>query len=77
MTNNIFTNEELKLVKELAYKNWENEETEIGFDFNDQWITNPFIESSGRFEFENLDAMCNYYGKENVFALLKKLLQQN
>lgn len=76
-TNKIFTKEELELARELAYDNWEKEETEIGFEHYGQWITNPFVENSGRFEFTNLDAMCEYYGKENVISFLSKLLESD
>lgn len=71
-----FTTEELELAKELAYKNWEDEETEIGFLFKGTWITNPFMESTGRFELKDFEAMCDYYGKENVYAFIKRILER-
>lgn len=74
--NSIFTEEELELAKKIADGNMESEETDIGFEFKGAWVTNPFMEVTGRFEFPNLDAMCEYYGKENVCSLLKKLLEQ-
>ena len=66
---------DLQKAKELSYENMKNEETEIGFEFVDQWITNPFIDSTGRFEFENINAMYNYYGKENVDNFLKEITE--
>ena len=72
----MFTVEELNKAKELAYENWEKEEeTEIGFEFHGQWITNPFVDESGRFEFVNFEAMCKHFGKENVIALISRLLE--
>ena len=74
--SNIFSKEDLSLAKQLAYENWENQEvSDIGFEFKGAWVTNPFVEVSGRFEFENLDAMCEYYGRKNVLDLLNKLLE--
>lgn len=69
----MFTVEELAKAKELAYKNWEVD-GDIGFEFNETWITNPFVEDTGRFEFTDLDAMCKYYGTDNVVAFIKKIL---
>ena len=71
-----FTKEKLELAKKLAYKNWEDEETEIGFVFINTWITNPFMEITGRFELKDLDAMCDYYGKENIYTFLNKILER-
>ena len=73
----MFTAEELKKAKVLAFENQEKEETEIGFEYHGQWITNPFVEESGRFEFEDFDAMCSHYGKENVIFLVSKLLKSD
>ena len=70
----MFTTEELNKAKELAYENWENDGG-IGFEFGDIWITNPFLEDTGRFEFTNLDAMCNYYGTDNVVTFIKRILE--
>ena len=69
-----FSEKELELAKELSYANWEKDETEIGFEFLGQWITNPFVETSGRFEFMDFASMCAFYGKENVCNLLSQLL---
>lgn len=73
----MFTAEELKKAKALAFKNQEKEETEIGFEYHGQWITNPFIEESGRAEFADFDAMCSHYGKENVIFIVSKLLESS
>lgn len=70
----MFTTEEINKAKELAYKNWENEGN-IGFEFKGQWITNPFLEETGRFEFVNFDVMCEHYGTENVVAFIKEILK--
>ena len=73
-----FTKEELALAKRLAYENWEiQDETDIGFVYCDQWITNPFLENTGRFEFSDFDAMCEFYGKENVISFIHKILASN
>lgn len=67
--------EQLNKVKELSYINYEKEEnTKIGFEYKSQWITNPFLEASGRFEFANYEEMCSYYGKTNVEEFIEKIL---
>lgn len=74
----MFTTEELNKAKELAYENWDrdlNYEESIGFEFKGQWISNPFLEESGRFEFINFDAMCKHYGTENVITFIKEILK--
>lgn len=56
----MFSEKELKKAKELAYANWNkalNDEDSVGFEYKGQWISNPFIEQSGRFEFVNYEAM--------------------
>ena len=69
-----FTQEQLNKAKELAYINWEND-GDIGFLFQGTWITNPFIEDTGRFDFVDYDAMCSYYGKRKVTSFIKKILE--
>ena len=63
--NTVFTEEQLKLAKQLSYDNWEKEDG-IGFVWEGVWVTNPFLEESGRFEFVGYKKMCKHYGKENV-----------
>ena len=70
-----FTQEQLNKAKELAYINWEND-GDIGFLFQGTWITNPFIEDTGRFDFVDYDAMCSYYGKRKVSSFIKKILEK-
>lgn len=69
----MFTPKEINKVKELAYINWEN--GDIGFLYKGTWITNPFLEESGRFEFTSYEAMCEHYGKENVENFIKEILK--
>ena len=71
-----FTTNELKLAEKLAHDNHNNQDiTDIGFEFKGQWITNPFMDETCRFAFEDFNAMCDHYGKENIVVLLKKLLE--
>ena len=75
----MFTTAEINKAKELAYENWDkalNDEDSIGFEHNGQWITNPFVECSGRWEFVNYEVMCEYYGLENVEKFIKDILNQ-
>lgn len=72
----MFTTAEINTAKELAYANWNNEDTEIGFEYNGQWITNPFVDSSARLELVNYEAMCEYYGRDNVEGFIKKILSE-
>ena len=70
----MFKAEEIAKAKELSYKNWENEDG-IGFEFKGMWITNPFLEETGRFEFASFEVMCMHYGTENVVAFIKEILK--
>jgi len=72
--NSDFTKDELELAKELAYENMEKDDGSVGFIFNEIWITNPFLESTGRLEFTELNSMYDYYGMENVNSFINKLL---
>ena len=67
----------IETLRALSFENMENEETEIGFEFKGQWITNPFLDASGRFEFENIEEAYKYYGEENVEIFIEKLTKQN
>ena len=64
LRSKIFSSEDLVHAKQLSYDNWEKESTDIGFEFHGQWITNPFLEASGRFEFKDQNAMYDYYSKD-------------
>lgn len=72
-----FSSTELALAKKLSYENMEKEDTDLGFEYKGQWITNPFLECSARFEFKNLDAMFDYYGKDNICNFIKQILNNN
>jgi len=71
-----FTTAELNKAKEMAYINWEND-GKVGFEFEGTWITNPFLEETGRFEFVNYEVMCEHYGEKNVVNFIKKILLGN
>ena len=64
----IFPEEDLAKAKALSYENWDKalngERTDIGFDFQWQWIANPFLESTGRFPFQSQKEMYEYYGRD-------------
>lgn len=60
----IFSAEDFAKAKRLSYENWKKESTDIGFEYIGQWITNPFIDASGRFELEDIQAMYDYYSKD-------------
>ena len=58
----------------------------IGFEFQGQWITKPFVDASGRYEFNDIDEMYNYYchnedgcyedgAKEKVYEFILRILQ--
>lgn len=69
--------EEFESIKLLTYENWKNEdETEIGFEYKGQWIINPFIEESGRFEFTDFDTMCKHYGTDNIASFISAILSK-
>ena len=64
LSHKIFAAEDLVLARELSYKNQENEDTELGFEFMGQWITNPFVDATGRFEFESIEEIYKYYSRD-------------
>ena len=68
-----FSSNDLVKVKEMCFKNMEDNSSGIGFDFNGQWITNPFLDASGRFEL-SFEKMHEYYGEKNVEVFLTNLL---
>ena len=70
----VFTEEELETAKGLSLINHQSESTDIGFMHNGTWITTPFMEETGRFEFKDYEGMCDYYGKENVENFIDKIL---
>lgn len=69
----VFTNDELVKAKELSFKNMQKVSSDIGFAYKGQWITNPFMDASGRFELSAAQ-MRHYYGEEKVVNFLEKLL---
>lgn len=73
----VFTTEELELAKKLAYENMADEHTEIGFEYKGTFITNPFMEESGRFELTSFEAMCKYYGKWNVYNFVTEVIKKS
>ena len=75
--NETFSKEELSLAEKLSYENANNEDSEIGFDFNGTWITNPFMDETARFEFKTFTDMQFHYGKENVNTFITSILQRN
>lgn len=88
LRNKLFAAEDFERAKELSYKNWNQcEEEQIGFTFErtGQWITNPFVDSSGIIAFDNIEAMYEYYGRdsdgmwdldarEKVYVFIRKML---
>ena len=73
LVSKCFSKEELELAKKLAYEN--SAEAEIGFEFKNMWVVNPFMEETGRWEFKDLAAMCKHYGEENVCNFITRILQ--
>lgn len=69
----LFTDADLRKAKAHAYINWENNGP-VGFMYEDMWITNPFLDSTGRFELADFNAMCERYGTDNVVAFVKEIL---
>ena len=67
--NWIFAEEDIARAKKLCYENNDKqlagEEIENGFEFMGQWITNPFVDASGRFEFSSQQDMYKYYNRDD------------
>ena len=47
----------------------------IGFESNDVWITNPFIDDTGRFDL-TVDESILTYGEDNIYKYCKEVLQK-
>lgn len=45
----------------------------IGFEFDGMWITNIFLDSSGRFEYSLVDAI-KEYGIENIQKFVASII---
>lgn len=77
---NFGTNEqELKLVEELASRNWKiateaDKDTAIGFEHNGMFISNIFMDESARFPL-TLEEAVKTYGYENVSKFYYGLLK--
>lgn len=69
-----FSKEQLQLAEQLACENWEKENPDVGFQYQDIWIANPFVDSSGRFDFKDITEMYQYYGQENVDLFINQIL---
>ena len=72
----VFSKEELSVIKRLAFINWSKSTTNIGFAFNGTWVTTPFFEERSGKELKDMESMCNYYGKDNVYTIISKLINQ-
>lgn len=80
----VFTAEDLAMAKKICFENWEKENIDIGFEYQDLWISNPFLDSTGRFELESLhdvyehygheDGVWEYEGRENVYNFILRIL---
>jgi len=76
----------LEILKDFGAKQMNSEYAEIapvGFEFNAQWIVNPFVDETARFEFDEQKAIA-HYGKENyeswvtaAIEYIKKTHKQN
>ena len=73
----MFSPEDLAKAKRLSCENYEKKETDIGFEFQGQWITNPFMDVTGRIELTVLDDMHKMYGQENVNSFLIDILRES
>lgn len=69
----VITNYMINKAMKIAEKNFidGNGDTDIGFEFEGQWIIDPWMDSTGRFEL-SLESAKETYGVENVrnFILL-------
>ena len=70
--NNLYSDEEWTMLKELSSLN-HKAEFPVEFEYEGISITNPFLEATGRFEFNNIENMCKYYGNENVYGFFDAL----
>lgn len=72
MVNTKWTKEELRHAEGLAYKNWEKENG-VGFEHLGTWISNPFIDPTGRFPLADINKMYALYGVENVDSFIERV----
>ena len=69
------TDNQLYAVQAIAEKQWsEEKEDAVGFEHNGQWITNPWIDPSGRFVQTSYMAV-GRYGKENFTQFCKDVVE--
>ena len=61
----IFSKKDTFRLKNICFKNGENKESPYGFEFQGQWIVNPFMDVSDRFELKTLDEVYDYYSKDS------------
>ena len=60
----------LDIIKAFAEWQWsELDEPMVSFEYNDQTISNPWIDTSARFPLDDASA-CAEYGEDNVFQFI-------
>lgn len=61
----IFSNEDVFKLKNICFKNSEDKDSSYGFEFMGQWVVNPFMDVSDRFELKDLNEVYDYYSKDS------------
>lgn len=72
----VFLSDDLERAKALSFENMKKDSSDIGFEYKGQWITNPFLDASGRHELSPA-RMRHYYGEKNVQEFLEKILSDD
>lgn len=62
-------------VRNFAEHNFDDPESDIGFEYNGQWITNPFVDPSGRFPLSYSEAI-RKYGRVNIDNFIRDALKE-
>lgn len=70
---NKFVEEKIKLAKVFAESN--NPDGSIGFEFEGQWIVNPWLDSTGRFALSDEQAV-GFYGLSNIMSYINKAFKE-
>ena len=61
-------------VRSFAENN-DNETSDVGFEYKGQWITNPFVDPTMRFELSDSEAI-KKYGRANIDKFIRDALEE-
>ena len=72
LKSTVYNINKMREIAPLAHANEDNKDSpfiNVGFEFEGQWISNPWLDSTGRFDFTD-DEMLEEYGVDNLIKYL-------